>query len=78
MPAGHGTPAMNPVVGEADLTVTGTFFAVVPARHAWGKWHHLSLTLGLSADAPGLRHQLATGQFKIIAAEWWTGARPSS
>ena len=66
MPAGHGTPAMNPVDGDADLTVTGTFFAVFPARHAWGKWHHLSLTLGLSADAAGIRHQLATGQFKII------------
>ena len=66
MPAGHGTPAMNPVDGDADLTVTGTFFAVFPARHAWGKWHHLSLTLGLSADAAGIRHQLASGQFTII------------
>jgi hypothetical protein len=66
MPARHRTPAMNPVDGDADLTVTGTFIAVFPARHAWGKWHHLSLTLGLSADAAGIRHQLATGQFTII------------
>jgi hypothetical protein len=66
MPAGHGTPATNPVDGGADLTVTGTFLAVFPARHAWGKWHHLSLTLGLSADAAGIRHQLANGQFKIL------------
>jgi len=66
MPAGHGAPAMNPVDGKADLTVTGTFFAVFPSRHAWGRWHHLSLTLGLSADAAGIRHQLANGQFKVI------------
>jgi hypothetical protein len=66
MPAGHGTPSMNPVDGKADLTVTGTFIVVYPARHAWGEWHHLSLTLGLSADPAGLRHQLATGQFNII------------
>jgi hypothetical protein len=66
MPAGHGTPAMNPVDGRADVHVTGTFFAVFPARHAWGRWHHLSLTLGLSADAAGIRHQLATGRFTII------------
>jgi hypothetical protein len=66
MPAGHGTPAMNPVDGDADLTATGTFFAVFPARHTWGRWHHLSLTLGLPADAAGLRHQLANGHFKII------------
>jgi hypothetical protein len=66
MLAGHSTSAMNPVDGDADLTVTGTFIVVYPARHAWGEWHHLSLTLGLSADAAGLRHQLATGQFKII------------
>jgi hypothetical protein len=66
MPAGHDTPSMNPIDGDPDLTVTGTFFAVFPARHAWGKWHHLSLTLGLSADAAGIRHQLANGQFKII------------
>src|SRR5262249_24425367 len=51
MPAGHGLPAVNPIDGGADLHVTGTFFAVFPARHAWGRWHHLSLTLGLSADA---------------------------
>jgi hypothetical protein len=66
MPAGHGTPAMNPVDGEADLTVTGTYIGVYPPRHAWGKWQHLTLTLGLPADAAGLRHQLATGQFTII------------
>lgn len=66
MPAGHSTPAMNPVDGDADLTVTGTYFAVFPARHAWGKWHHLTLTLGLSADPAGIRHQLVSGQFKII------------
>jgi len=66
MPAGHPTPAMNPVDGDAELTVTGTFFAVCPARHAWGKWQHNTMTLGLSADAAGLRHQLATGRFKII------------
>jgi hypothetical protein len=41
MPAGHGTPAMNPVDGEADLTVTGTYIRVYPPRHAWGTWHHL-------------------------------------
>jgi hypothetical protein len=66
MPAGHGTPAINPVDGEADLTVTGTSFAVCPVRHTWGRWHHQTLILGLSADAAGLRHQLANGQFKII------------
>jgi hypothetical protein len=66
MPAGHGTPAMNPVDGEADLTVTGTYIGVYPPRHAWGKWHHLTLTLGLSADAAGIRRQLATGQLTII------------
>jgi hypothetical protein len=66
MPAGHGTPAINPIDGDADLTVNGTSFAVCPVRHTWGKWHHQTLILGLSADAAGLRHQLATGQFKII------------
>jgi hypothetical protein len=66
MPPGHATPAINPVDGDADLTVTGTFFTVCPARHTWGTWHHQTLTLGLSADAAGIRHQLATGQFKII------------
>ncbi len=66
MPAGHGTPAMNPIDGDADLTVMDTFFAVFPARRAWGKWHHTNKTLGLSADAAGIRHQLANGQFKII------------
>jgi len=66
MPAGHGTPAMNPIDGEADLTVTGTYIGIFPPRHAWGEWHHLTLTLGLPADAAGIRHQLATGQFKII------------
>ena len=57
---------MNPIDGEADLTVTGTYIGVYPPRHAWGRWHHLTLTLGLPADAAGIRHQLATGQFKII------------
>ena len=70
MPAGHGAPAVNPLDpserGGADLTVTGTFFAVFPAQHAWGKWHHLNLTLELSADAAGIRHEIANGQFKII------------
>jgi hypothetical protein len=70
MPARHGAPSTDPLDpgerGGADLNVTGTFFAVFPARHAWGKWHHLSLTLGLSADAAGIRHKLATGQFEII------------
>jgi len=66
MPAGHGTPAMNPIDGDADLTVMGIFFAVFPARRAWGKWHHTNKTLGLSADAAGIRYQLANGQFKII------------
>jgi len=66
MPAGHVPPAMNPVDGKADLTVTGTFIVVYTARHAWGEWHHLSLTVGLSADPAGLRHQLVTGQFNII------------
>lgn len=66
MPAGHGTPAINPIDGDADLTVTGTSFAVCPARHTWGKWHHQTLILGLPADAAGIRHQLANGQFKII------------
>jgi hypothetical protein len=66
MPAGHGAPSINPIDGDADLNVTGTLIAVFPAKHAWGKWHHLSLALGLSADAAGIRHQLANGQFKII------------
>jgi hypothetical protein len=71
MPAGHGAPAAtNPLDpgerGGADLNVTGTFIAVFPAKHAWGEWHHLSLTLGLPADAVGIRHELARGQFKII------------
>ena len=66
MPAGHGSPAMNPIDGDAELTVTGTFIVIYPARHAWGKWHHLSQTLGLPVDAAGIRHQLATGQFQII------------
>jgi len=66
MPAGHGTPAMNPIDGDADLTVTGTFMVVYPARHAWGKWHHQTLTPGLPVDVAGIRRQLATGQFKII------------
>ena len=66
MPAGHGTSAMNPVDGNADLTITGTYFQVCPVRHTWGKWQHNTQIIGLSADAAGLRHQLATGQFKII------------
>ena len=66
MPAGHSTPAVNPVDGDADLTVTGTFAQVCPVRHTWGRWQHNTMTLGLPADAAGLRHQLATGQFKII------------
>ena len=66
MPAGHGTPAINPIDGEADLTVTGTYIGIYPPRHAWGEWHHLTLTLGLPADAAGIRHQLTAGQFKII------------
>ena len=66
MPAGYGTPAMNPVDGDADLTVTGTLIVVYPATHAWGEWHHLSQILGLSADPAGIRHQLANGQFTII------------
>ncbi len=66
MPAGHGTSAMNPVNGNADLTITGTYFQVCPVRHTWGKWQHNTQIIGLSADAAGLRHQLATGQFKII------------
>ena len=56
----------EPIDGDADLTVTGTFIVIYPARHAWGKWHHLSQTLGLPVDAAGIRHQLATGQFQII------------
>jgi len=69
MPARHGTPSPNPldpIAWGADLNVTGTFIAVFPAKHAWGEWHHLSMTLGLSADAAGIRHQLAKGQLKII------------
>jgi hypothetical protein len=66
MPAGHGTPAMNPVDGDADLTVNGTYLQVCPARHTWGKWQHNTQIVGLSADAAGLRRQLANGQFKII------------
>ena len=66
MPTGHGTPATNPVDGDADLTVNGTYFQVCPVRHTWGKWHHNTMTLGLSADAAGLRRQLANGRFKII------------
>jgi hypothetical protein len=70
MPAGHDASSIDPLDpserGGADLNVTGIFFAVFPARHAWGEWHHLSLTLGLSADGPGIRHELGKGQFKII------------
>jgi hypothetical protein len=71
MPAGHGAPSStNPLDpgerGGADLDVTGTFIAVFPAKHAWGEWHHLSLTLGLSANAAGIRDELAQGQFKVI------------
>jgi hypothetical protein len=71
MPAGRGAPSSaNPLDpserGGADLNVTGAFFAVFPARHAWGEWHHLSLTLGLSADGAGIRRELTQGQFKII------------
>jgi len=71
MPAGHGAPgSVDPLDpserGGAGLNVTGTFFAVFPARHAWGKWHHLSLTLGLSAGAAQIRRQVAKGLFEII------------
>jgi hypothetical protein len=66
MPAGHGTAAMNPVDGKADLTVTGTYFQVCPATHAWGRWQHNTQIIGLSADAAGIRHQLVTGQVTII------------
>ena len=66
MPAGHRVPAMNPVDGQADLTVRGTLIVIYPARHAWGEWPHLSQILGLPVNAAGISHQLATGQFKII------------
>ena len=69
MPAGHGALSPNPLdpsAWGADLNVTGTFIAVFPAQHAWGKWHHLSLTLGLSAGAAQIRRQVAKGLFEII------------
>ena len=66
VPAAPPPNSLDPSAWGADLNVTGTFIAVFPTKHAWGKWHHLSLTLGLSADATAIRHQLANGQLTII------------
>jgi hypothetical protein len=66
MPAGYGTPAISSVTGTATLPVTGTFIVVYPAQHAWGEWYHSNTVFELPVDAAGIRHQLATGQFKII------------
>jgi hypothetical protein len=66
MPAGHSAPAMNPVDGGTDFTVTRTFIVVYPARHAWAEWHHNTQIVELAVDAAGIRRQLANGQFKII------------
>ena len=78
MPAGHGTPAMNPIDGEADLTVTGTFIVIYPPRHAWGKWHHLTLTLGLPWTRPGSATSSPPASSRSSGGAWWTGTRPSS
>ena len=66
MPAGNGTPAISPVTGTATFPVTGTFIVVYPARHAWGEWHHSNTVFEMPVDAAGIRHQLATGRFRII------------
>ena len=66
MPAGHRTPAINPVTGTATLPVIGTLTVVYPACHGWGEWHHANTVFELPVDAAGIRHQLATGRFKII------------
>ena len=66
MPAGHSTPAISPVTGTATFAVTGTFIVVYPAAHTWGEWHHSNTVVEMPVDAAGIRHQLATGRFKII------------
>jgi hypothetical protein len=66
MPAGQGTAAISPVTGTATFSVTGTFLVLYPARHAWGKWLHSNTVFEMPADAAGIRHQLASGRFRII------------
>ena len=69
MPPGHDTPAMNPVDGDADLTVTGTLIVVYPATHAWGEWHHLSQILGLSAADYALQRWRLLKSLKMSVQE---------
>ena len=66
MPRGHSAPAMNPVDGGVDLTVSNTVIVVYPSGHAWGEWHNQGQIVELPVDAAGLRRQLANGQFKIM------------
>jgi hypothetical protein len=66
MPAGQSAPPISPVTGTATFAVTGTFIVVYPASHAWGEWHHANTVFEMPVDAAGIRHQLATGRFKII------------
>jgi hypothetical protein len=66
MPAGHSAPAMNPVDGGVDLTVSNTLIVVYPSGRGWGEWHNQGQIVALPVNAAGLRRQLANGQFKII------------
>ncbi|MGP7996482.1 MAG: hypothetical protein ACLPKI_03960 [Streptosporangiaceae bacterium] len=70
MPAGSAGTSSNPidssVWGGADLNVAGAFIAVFPATHTWGEWRHLALTVGLSADAAGIRRAISQGRLTVI------------
>jgi hypothetical protein len=67
-PAAHrGSSRPDSPLDWGALNVSGTVIQVDHARHTWGEWHHASIYLALPVNPAGIRHQIASGNLRVIA-----------
>ena len=65
--AGHPASRFDSPLDWGALNVSGTVIQVDHPRHTWGEWHHASIYLALPVNPAGIRHQIASGNLRVIA-----------
>lgn len=67
-PAAHrGASRPDSSLDWGALNVSGTIIQIDHSRHTWGEWHHASIYLALPVNPAGIRHQIASGNLRVIA-----------